>query len=287
MNLRVTTEIDNDLCTGCGLCVDICPSNTISLIEGRAIVTGNYSIQCDHCAAICPVGAIAVHGVNENALKLATVKNNDTWLKHGDFDTALLVQLMRSRRSCRMFSSKPVGKDMLEDLVKIGATAPSGTNSQLWTFTILPYRSAVEKLSAMTSQFFHRLNSDDTLGQYYMRYHEARKENLREGKEPWHDQLFHGAPAAIIIGMKPGASCPCEDALMASQNILLAAHAMGLGTCMIGFVVEAIKRDPGIKRALDIPQKERIFAVIATGYSREKYTRPARRKPVIPRYYEG
>ncbi len=287
MNLPVTTEIDHDLCTGCGLCVDICPSNTISLVDGRATVTGDYSIQCDHCAAICPVGAITVHGVDEDALKLTTVKNNGTWLKHGDFDTALLVQLMRSRRSCRMFSSKPVEKDMLEDLVKIGATAPSGTNSQLWTFTILPYRSAVEKLGAMTSQFFHRLNSDDALGQYYRRYHETGKENLREGKEPGRDQLFYGAPAAIIIGMKPGASCPCEDALMASQNILLAAHAMGLGTCMIGFVVEAIKHDSGIKRALGIPKKERVYAVIAIGYSSEKYTRMTERKPVAPRYYEG
>ena len=302
MNLSVTTEIDHDLCTGCGLCVDICPSNTLSLVDDRATVTGDHCLQCDHCAAICPVGAVTVHGVDEDALKLTTVKNNDTWLKYGDFDAASLIQLMRSRRSCRVFSNKPVEKNMLEDLVKIGTTAPSGTNSQLWTFTILPSRSAVEKLGAETSQFFHRLNSmaeksllrfysklfmKDALGQYYRGYYETVKESLREWEKTGRDRLFYGAPAAIIIGMKPGASCPCEDALMASQNILLAAHAMGLGTCMIGFVVEAIKHDKGIKRALGIPKKERVYAVIATGYSREKYVRPAGRKSVVPRYYEG
>jgi nitroreductase/NAD-dependent dihydropyrimidine dehydrogenase PreA subunit len=287
MNLSVTTEIDHDLCTGCGLCVDICSSNTLSLVDDRATVMGDHCLQCDHCAAICPVGAITVRGVDEDAVKLTTVKNNDTWLKYGDFDAALLMQLMRSRRSCRVFSNRPVEKNMLEDLVKIGATAPSGTNSQLWTFTILPYRSAVEKLSAMTTRFFNQLNSNDVLGQYYRRYYKTGKKNRREGNDPGKDQLFHGGPAAIIIGMKPGASCPCEDALMASQNILLAAHAMGLGTCMVGFVVEAIKRDPDIKRVLGIPKKERIYAVITTGYSREKYVRPAGRKSVVPRYYEG
>ena len=40
-----------------------------------------------------------------------------------------------------------------------------------------------------------------------------------------------------FVATAPGASSPKEDALLASQNILLAAHAMGLGTCLIGFAV--------------------------------------------------
>lgn len=302
MKRSVTTHINEELCTGCGLCVEVCPAETLSMINGKAVVTGNRSLQCDHCAAICPEGAITVDAVDKDALDFTTITVGDDWIEYGAFDTASLVRLMRSRRSCRMFSNRSVPQDVLEDLVKIGVTAPSGTNSQLWTFSILPDRSAVEQLGAATGRFFRSVNKlaekafvrflsriflRDALGSYYREHYESVKEALAEWDETGRDRLFHGAPAVIIIGMMPGASCPVEDALMASQNILLAAHAMGLGTCMIGYVVEAIKRDPRIKRLIGIPGKERIYAVIAVGYPKRSFTKTAGRKKVVPRYFEG
>lgn len=87
--------------------------------------------------------------------------------------------------------------------------------------------------------------------------------------------------------LQAGASCPAEDALFATQNILLAAHSMGLGSCLIGFAVEAMKRDPSIKRAVGVPDEEVVYAVIALGYPDEIYQRVTGRKKVTPRYFEG
>ena len=69
-----------------------------------------------------------------------------------------LVRLMASRRSCRNYTNRPVDRDVLDDLIKIGITAPSGTNSQLWTFTVLPTRKAVVALGERCAVFFDRLN---------------------------------------------------------------------------------------------------------------------------------
>ena len=91
----------------------------------------------------------------------------------------------------------------------------------------------------------------------------------------------------IVVGMSPGASCPSEDALMASQNIILAAHAMGLGTCLVGFAVEAMKHAPSIKEMIGIPARENVYAVIAVGVPKEKYKRLTGRRKVTPRYFEG
>jgi nitroreductase/ferredoxin len=297
-----TTEIDRDLCTGCGLCVAVCPSQTLSLVDGTAAVTGTHSIGCDHCAAICPECAITVHGLDNDALALATIECGDDVVPYGGFDTAALVKLMRSRRSCRLFSDRPVERDKLEDLVKIGTTAPSGTNSQQWTFTIVSNRSAMLTMGALMAEFFQRINRmaekslvrflsklfmHDAMGTYYRNHYESVKEALAQWKEEGRDRLFHGATSALLVGMKPGASCPAEDALMVSQNILLAAHAMGLGSCMIGFAVEALRHDRRIAGRLGIPGDERIYAVIALGYPKGDFARPAGRKKVIPRYYEG
>jgi nitroreductase len=274
---------------------------TLSMVDGVAKVTGNDSIHCGHCAAICPEGAITVRGVDPDALELATLENREGWLDYGNYDAAGLAQLMRSRRSCRMFSDDPVPKEVLEDLVKIGMSAPSGTNSQAWTFTILPDRQAVMRLGNEIAGFFRKLLKmagnpgvrfiaklmrKPELEIFYREYYEVVQEGLRQYDEEGRDRLFHNAPAVIAIGMRPGlASCPCEDALMASQNILLAAHAMGYGTCMIGFAVEAMKNSPGIKPRIGIPKKEPVYAVIAVGKPREPFQRPAGRKKVAPRYF--
>ena len=62
----------------------------------------------------------------------------------------------------------------------------------------------------------------------------------------------------------------------------LAAHAMGLGSCLIGFAVAAMKSDRQIQKKMNIPGKENIYAVIALGYPDESYLRiTGRKKPVV------
>jgi len=296
--LAPATQIDEARCNGCGLCVKICPSRTLSMINGRAKVTGTTSLHCGHCAAICPTGAVTVKTLSQDATQLSTVKVPSDWLPYGRFDAAALVQLMHSRRSSRLFLNRPVPLEVLRDLVKIGTLAPSGTNSQKWTFHILPDRPAVEALGRRVADFFERLNRlaesrlaralarlfmKDALGQYYREYYQTVKEGLEEYRSQGRDRLFHGAPAAILIGSLPGASCPAEDALLAAAYMTLAAHAMGYGTCLIGFVVEAIRHHPSIGRALKLKPGEKIHAALAVGRSREWYKRFPGRLPAEPR----
>jgi nitroreductase/NAD-dependent dihydropyrimidine dehydrogenase PreA subunit len=294
----VTTSIDAESCIGCGLCVAVCPAGTISMQDGKAVVTGTHSMACGHCEAVCPTAAIKV-GALEYPFTLATVAVDDRWLEPGGFDPALLVRLMRSRRSCRNYTDREIDRTVLEDLVKIGATAPSGTNSQLWTFTILASRREVVCLGEQVARFYHKLNrmaakpwlrllsklfAGGALDHYYRGYFATVREGLLLWEGEGVDTLFHGAAAAILVGGKKSASSPMEDALLASQNILLAAHSLGLGSCMIGFAVEAIKSDKQLKKILQIQEDESIYAVIALGYSAEKYRQTARRKKIIPRY---
>jgi len=299
MTPPVTTTIDPERCSGCGQCVSVCPDRTISLEEGRAVVSGDRCLACGHCLAICPSGAIRVAAIAADTLTFSTFTLMPEWLPWGDFDPAALVRLMASRRSCRNYLERPVGRELLLDLVKAGITAPSGTNSQQWTFTILDRRRQVEQLGGRIAGYFEKLNrlaanplarlisllfGGNALGRYYHRYYHSIGEGLREWREGGRDRLFHGAPAAIVVGGGPEASCPAEDALLATQNILLAAHALGLGTCLIGFAVAALERQPDLKRDLGIPREEKVYAVIALGWPAEKYQRLCGRKPPLVRW---
>jgi len=294
-------KIDEEKCTGCGLCLTVCPDQTLSLLGGKAVVSGARCLACAHCRAVCPAQAITVPGLEPEPL-FQTFAPDNRYLPPGQGDTAQLVRLMLSRRSCRNYTHRALDRKLLEDLVRIGACAPSGTNSQAWTFTILPHRPAVETLGNLVASYFAKLNHQaanpllrnilrlagkPALANYYRRYHQTIAHGLREWTEQGYDRLFHGAPAAIIVGSRPGASCPKEDALLATGNILLAAHTLGLGSCLIGFAVAAMAKAPKIQQALGIPDDESIHAVIALGYPAEPYQRLTGRKPVSPRYFAG
>jgi nitroreductase len=270
--------------------------------DGKAIVSGTVSLNCDHCAAACPTEAIRVAAVDPAPGRFHTFDADDRWQAHGRFDLVSLVNLMGSRRSCRNFTDRPVDRSLLEDLVTIGITAPSGSNCQPWTFTILPDRESVNHLGQQVGTFFRKTNrmaekswlrtllkwiGKPELDHYYREHYAT----VRMGLDAWdrgeRDLLFHGARAVMVVAAENDASCPAEDALLATGHMLLAAHAMGLGTCLVGFVIEAMRRDRNITRSIGIPNDETPHAVIAIGWPDETYQRVAGRKSAVVRFASG
>jgi nitroreductase/NAD-dependent dihydropyrimidine dehydrogenase PreA subunit len=301
-NKEITTIIDADKCTGCGLCVKVCPAKTISMVQDKAEITGDFSIGCGHCEAVCPVGAIVVESLDHKTLDFSTFDFDGKWQAPGDFNISELARLIGSRRSCRNFKDKPVNRGVLEDLVKLGIMAPSGSNEQVWSFTLLPDKESVIALAQKVARFFEKINKQSEnallrkalklvgkpeLDNYYKNYHDLVDQSLKEYKEEGKDRLFYHAPAAIVVGSGPGESTPKEDALLATQNILLAAHAMGLGTCLIGLAIAAMTNDRSIQGFLGLPEQERPHSVIVIGYPDEKYKKIAARRRPVTRIFQG
>ena len=123
----------------------------------KAQVTGRESLGCGHCEAVCPTGAIKVLA-NDATFSFASFSSTDKWLPPGKSDPSALASLIRSRRSCRNYTEGSVSQSILNDLISFGISAPSGTNSQMWTFTMVPTRADLVELGGQIFNYFSKLN---------------------------------------------------------------------------------------------------------------------------------
>jgi nitroreductase/ferredoxin len=291
--------IDHDRCTRCGRCVETCPKRIIAIMDGFIGFTENECMLCTHCYAVCPFNAVRFdpEAIINPAFK--TFPYLEKFNAPGTADPAGLVNLFRSRRSVRKFRQDGVSDETIADLVAFAVTAPSGSNCQAWEFLAVNGRGRVWDLALEIKKFFTRLNraarnplirylSVPVMGTGLLRYYREHMESvemaLRES-DAGRDLLFHSAPALIIVHGGMEGSTPVEDAQYASYNITLLAHALGLGTCYIGYAVESINRSASIKRYLGIPPKNRILAVLALGYPDVPFEKHALRKKYPLRFF--
>jgi nitroreductase len=152
-----------------------------------------------------------------------------------------VLEAIRERTSIRAFMKKDVPEELVEKLVDAGRCAPSAGNIQPWEFVIVREPQLKRRLAeAALAQTF-----------------------------------IEEAPVVIVVcanenrssmgyGIR-GTTLYCiQDTAAATQNILLAAYSLGLGTCWVG----AFKEE-AVKEALKVPQGIRPLAIIPVGYSAE------------------
>ncbi len=284
-------EIDLSKCTLCGRCVTVCPKDVFEIIDKKLTATGTGCMLCSHCYAVCAPGAISFPGVLKQ-VKFNSFKYREKLLSQKDQSPAELVNMFRSRRSIRRFRQEPVDDDMVRDLVEFAVTAPSGSNCQEWEFTVLNGRDKVWDLAQQVKSFFVKINRlagnplirvlsipfmGRALVNYYRDHYETVKMAIEEG-ERGIDRLFHGAPCVIVIHSGMEGSTPVEDGTYSAYNICMLAHYTGLGTCLIGFAVEAFNRSSILKNYLGIYEKNRVHAVIALGRPDVKFSKQSLRK---------
>ncbi len=53
-------KVDKEVCSGCGVCVDSCPSEAIEMVEGKAVVDPEKCVDCGVCVDECPLEAISM-----------------------------------------------------------------------------------------------------------------------------------------------------------------------------------------------------------------------------------
>ena len=158
-----------------------------------------------------------------------------------------------ARRAVREYTDESISRGVLKKLIVAAVQAPSAVNEQPWIFTVVQDRALLATLSREAK--IHLLRSTPTsLAPNHLRA-------LLE--EPAFDILYH-APVLIVISSTTPGNWAVENCSLAAQNLMLTAHAAGLGSCWIGFAQLWLATQEG-KMALQISPTSYPVAPIIVG----------------------
>lgn len=193
-------------------------------------------------------------------------------------DLAAFLVLAGARRSVRRFRAEPVPAPLLGALLEAAAWAPSAGNRQDWQFTVV---TADDTKAAMA-----RCVRERWAGLVAACDSEAVREEL--GRYAGNFDWFAAAPVVIaastrgpetflahLLGVDaaPVAGARTSTA-MAVQNLLLAAHAAGLGGCCLTGPVAAAAE---LRNLLGLDRRQELVCLVAIGYPAEQPAPPPRR----------
>lgn len=249
-------SIDLQKCTGCGLCERDCVGRDIVITDGKAVAHGDACIECGHCEAICPNGAVKVLGFESPVEEFAS----QTRLNPQE-----LLAAIKTRRTVRQFTDQTVSKEIIDMIIEAGRLAPTGTNSQGTSYIVLQDKKAACEAVAV-KMFSGLLN----VGQKFIP--PLKSMHIDE------NFFFKKAPLVILVLGKDKVS-----ASLAAQNMAFMAEANGLGVLFSGFFTMSASFSGKIKKILGI-KKEKPVTTLVIGYPAVKYKRTANRKPAAVKY---
>lgn len=190
-----------------------------------------------------------------------------------------LLEEMRSRRSVRSFSARPVPLEVVLDCVRTAAAAPSGANGQPWRFVVVSdpatKRRIREGAEAVERQFYAGRASSDLLRELAALGTGPSKPFLEEA--PHLVAVFAKLRGSLPDGREVRYSYPIESVGIAVGFLVTAIHHAGLVTvpytpAPMTFLGKILRRPPG----------ERGFVLLPVGYPA-----PDARVPDLPRLAEG
>lgn len=184
------------------------------------------------------------------------------------------LDVIFARRSVRAYTGRRLDPRTIQALLDAAVQAPTAIHLQPCAFVVVQDPAMLKRCSdAAKALWVKELGHEGhlhTVG-------EALRARLANEMANPEMSLFYDAGNLIVICAKPLGPFVTADCWLAAENLMLAACAMGLGSCCIGSAVSALN-SPDLKRDLGIPADVVAVAPIVVGVPRDVATHPVERK---------
>lgn len=283
--------IDADLCAKDGLCAMTCPVAIIKQKEKSTIPTIDNAdldrcFRCGQCVALCPHGALSHSHYPEGTLNPVRADILPNYEQ--------VLELVRSRRSKRLFKDKVVERDVIEKVLDAARFAPSGHNEQSTEFVVIQDKEMIHEIGALTAKGLTRMAMPFQygIGRMIFRFAYGKRSveyltelapemaGLADLYNEGTDLILHNPPLLIFFCADSiGGTFAGTNANLALHNATLAAETLGLGCFYTGFVVIVSERSDSIAQFIGLPETHKIYGALAMGYPQLKHRKWPQRNP--------
>lgn len=142
------------------------------------------------------------------------------------------IEAMKTRRSIRTYTAQPVERKIIEEIVDCARLAPTAMNDQPWEFVVITEKAALASIPPM-------------LG---------------------HAEYVANAAFAVLV-LSRETQYAVEDCCAATENLLIAGAAHGLGSCWVAGTQQAYA--PAVVKAFRAPEDRKLIAIVSFGYPAE------------------
>lgn len=248
-------KIDDELCTACKLCQQVCIRDNI-IVHEFAVETENNCFECGHCMAVCKAGAITLKSFEGREDRIVEYDSREIPVGYDD-----LLQFLKQRRSIRWFKNKKIDGETFAKLFEGAYYSPSAQNAQDVEFVVLD-----EKLD----EFMHlvydiiKVQEDE-----FFRIKEFGDYLSDSSSKEFHPLLWGGKQLILTF------STDKTSAVIANTRMELLAYSLGLGGFYSLFILKADEIDheklmgffPGIDSS------KHMYSSFIIGYPKVRFRR--------------
>ncbi len=283
---------DHFRCIACQNCAAVCPQDAVS-IEGEYRVTKGYWKNNDLF-------------IGEKTFPAPLPHCQGKTFEEYESELTETERVIYKRRSIRLYKKKPVPRDLITRVIEAGRFAPSAGNNQPWKFIVIENRGIIGEINQKCKKFIKLVmrgtmpaawhqkktpgDKNATLARWQtvatnilVRWRAGDLDPRARGgmntvtSDPDYD-IFLGAPALIIIlADKRGIGSIDLDTGICAQNMVLAAHSLGLGTCYIG-LIDGLMMFPRFQKKLGIGPPFEIITSLTLGFPQGEIDHPVKRE---------
>ena len=255
--------IDREKCIGCGQCAGDCFAMILDVKDGKAEIKDGHCIECGHCVAVCPMGAVSLEGYDDE--KIIPLKDMDY-----DIDPQAYLNFIRATRTVRQFKDKKVEKEKIEMMLEGARYSPTGGNLQNVRYIVL--QDETEKFKKEAEEELYEAAKEVLKGP------DANNMHLYAGlwKKMYEediDRLFYGG--GTVVCTVSNAQIP---GTLTAARIEEMAYMMGLGVCYCGFFCRAVNGSEKLRRKLGLKDDEQMVCALVLGYPDVRFQRTVPRK---------
>lgn len=278
----ITIDIEKETCIKCGKCVKVCPAYILTQESPKdeiGLKNVQTCIACGHCVAVCPTNSVIHSEFPEQ--KVHTLKREILPTPEQ------VMELCKARRSNRAFLSSPVPEEYLRQIVDAAHLAPTASNGQEVSFTLITNPELLKQIANITINTFEATVKKITnpfINPFINLIVPGAKEAVPTlsavitKHKSGTDAILRGAKAILLIHTPASSNFGRQDANLAYQNASLMAESLGVSQFYTGYVCIAVDLDKKRKLAKLLNIKGTIHAGMALSMPAFKFPKYTDRK---------